>query len=196
MGVATRARLLGLVHLAVYPAPMATPSQSSADLIKFLRTLRATKQYTDEPIDRQAIEDILEVGRWAGSGANRQPTEVIVIQDREVKRKFAEWGARPAGDAGVVFLLVSASDGSAFDEGRMAERLLLGAAAHGLGSTVATLKNGGPDQAKKLLGIPEERRARTIVAVGHAVPNAAGRVGPGMRGGRKPMAEFAHRERF
>src|SRR5262249_19663235 len=60
---------------------------------KSRRRRRAGKESTAEPVAREAIEDILEVGRWSGSGGNRQPTEVIVVRDPEVKRKFGEWGA-------------------------------------------------------------------------------------------------------
>jgi len=77
----------------------------------------------------------------------------------------------------------------------MAERLCLGAAANGLGSSVATLKNEGPDEVKKALGIPAEHRARTIVSIGHpdrSAPKAPAR----SPGGRKPMAEFAHFDKF
>jgi nitroreductase len=175
---------------------MTTASLSTNELLKFLRRLRAVKEYTADPIDSNVIEDILEVGRWSGSGGNRQPTEVVVIRDAGVKRKFGEWDARPAAGAGAVFLLVSTSEQSAFDEGRMAERLLLAAAAHGLGSTVATLKNEGPDEAKKLLGIPEDRRARTVVAVGYPVPGPRPTLAPNMQGGRKPLDQYAHWDRF
>src|SRR5436309_7046357 len=137
------------------------------ELVAFLRRLRAVKEYTDEPVDQSAIEAILEVGRWAGSGGNRQPTDVVVVRDPDVKRQMGEWGARPAATASVVFLLAVVNEASLLDEGRVAERLCLGAAACGLGSTVATLKNEGPEAAKQLLGIPAERRARTLVAVGH-----------------------------
>jgi nitroreductase len=169
---------------------------TTEERLRFLRGLRAIKEYTDAPIDAQVIDDILEVGRWSGSGANRQPTEVVVVRDPEVKRKMGEWGARPAATAGVVLLLVSPTDTAAFDEGRMAERLLLAAAAHGLGSTVATLKNEGPDEVKKVLGIPEDRRARTVVAIGHTDTAARRALPKNPQGGRKPMAQYAHQDRF
>ena len=168
-------------------------SEPAEDRIKFLRRLRAIKEYSSEPVPEPVIQDILEVGRWAGSGANRQPTEVVVVRDADVRRKFGEWGARPAAAAPLVLLLVTNTEASAFDEGRMAERLLLAAAAHGLGSTVATLKNEGPDDAKKLLGIPEGKRARTVVAIGK--PDAAAPRGS-TPGGRKPLSEYAHWERY
>src|SRR5712692_7094896 len=101
---------------------MTTTTPSTDELLRFMRRLRAVKEYTDTPIDAQVIDDILEVGRWAGSGANRQPTEVVVVRDPDVKHKMGEWGARPAATADVVLLLVSQNDTAAFDEGRMAER--------------------------------------------------------------------------
>jgi nitroreductase len=165
----------------------------------FLCRLRAVKDYTPEPVDEQALESILEVGRWTGTGSNRQGTEVVVVRDEAVKKQFGEWGAAPAATAAVVLLLVAKDDGSALDEGRLAERLCLGAAAVGLGSTVATLKNEGPEAVKALLGIPAQHRARTVIAIGHtdAAARKARLAGPQRSPtGRKPLSEFAHVDRF
>src|SRR5919199_3255799 len=167
------------------------------DMLRVMRRLRAIKEFTPEPIDQQTIEQLLEVGRWTGTGGNRQPTDVVVIRDADVRRKFGEWGAKPAAAAPLVFLLVTAQDQFAFDEGRMAERLCLAAAACNLGATVATLKEEGPDRAKQLLGIPADRRARTLVAIGHKSPGAGLTPTAGTaHGGRKPLSEFAHWDRF
>ncbi len=170
-------------------------SETSDERIKFLRRLRAVKAFTPEELAPEAIEDILEVGRWTGSGSNRQPWEVIVVRDQEAKRKMGEWGANPAPTAAVVFLLVSTNDGAAFDEGRLAERLNLAAAAHGLGATVATLKGEGIDAAKQFFGIPEDRRSRTVVAVGHTDTEVR-RARSANPQPRKPMDQFAHWDHF
>ena len=158
--------------------------------------MRAVREYTPEPVSDEAVQQILEVGRWTSTGANRQPSEVIVVRDPDVRKKFAEWGARPAGDAPVVLLITTTSDQAAFDEGRLAERLALAARACGLGSVIATLKNQGPEQAKQLLGIPADRRARTIVAIGHTDVEARRALPKQGAQARKPMAEFAHSERY
>jgi nitroreductase len=169
----------------------------SEDMLRVMRRMRAIKEYAPEPIDDQTIQQILEVGRWTGSGGNRQPTEVVVIRDADVRRKFGEWGAKPAAAAPLVLLLVTAQDQFAFDEGRMAERLCLAAAACNLGATVATLKEEGPDRAKALLGIPSDHRARTVVAIGHKPADASfAPTAMTSKAGRKPISEFAHWERF
>jgi nitroreductase len=174
-------------------------SVTADDLQSFLCRLRAVKDYTGEPVSQASLEAILEVGRWTGTGSNRQPTEVVVIRDPTLQKQMGEWGAAPAATAAAVLLLVVANDGSALDEGRMAERLCLGAAAVGLGSTVATLKNDGPEAVKQQLGIPAEHRARTLVAIGHTDAEArkARLAGPQRSPiGRKPLSEFAHWDRY
>ena len=170
-------------------------SETSDERIKFLRRLRSVKAFTPEAVPPDAIEDILEVGRWSGSSGNRQPWEVIVVRDPEAKRKMGEWGANPAPTAAVVLLLVSNSDGAAFDEGRLAERLNLAAAAHGLGSTVATLKGDGIAAAREFFGIPAERRSHTVVAIGRTDMEVR-RARPTNPQARKPMDQFAHWDRF
>ncbi|HET7770112.1 MAG TPA: nitroreductase family protein, partial [Chloroflexota bacterium] len=125
-----------------------------ADFLTLMRNLRAVREYTPEPVDEQTINQLLEVARWTGTGSNKQPTDVIVVRDPEVKRKMGEWGARPAANAAVVFLLATLDEAGAMDEGRYAERIMLAAKALGLGTCLATLKNEGPEEIKKLLGIP------------------------------------------
>jgi nitroreductase len=164
--------------------------------LAFLRGLRAVREFTPEPVDDAALNEILEVGRWTSTGGNRQPTEVVVVRDRNVLNKFAEWGAKPGGASALSLLLVSSSPQAVLDEGRMAERLALAARACGLGSVIATLKNEGPDEAKKLLGIPEDRRAVVIVAIGHTDREARKGLPKQGAAARKPMAEFAHFDRF
>jgi nitroreductase len=170
-------------------------TQTKDDLLSFMRHLRAVREYTSEAVPTDVIEEILEVGRWASTGGNRQPHEVVVVRDQATKEKFAGWGAKPAGPAALALLIVTATEASTFDEGRVAERLALAAKACGLGSCIATLKENGPDEAKRLRGIPADRRARTLVTIGHtdvearmALPRAAQ--------ARKPMTEFAHWDKY
>ncbi|HEV2122004.1 MAG TPA: nitroreductase family protein [Chloroflexota bacterium] len=169
---------------------------AAPDLLKLMRNLRAVREYTAEPVSDQTLKDILEVGRWTGTGGNRQPTDIVVVRDPEVKQKMGEWGAKPAANAAVVLLLATNEDAGAMDEGRYAERLMLAAKACGLGSCLATLKNEGPEEVKKLLGIPDDRRARAVVTIGHIDREARKAMPKNPRGGRKPMSEFVHWDRY
>jgi len=169
---------------------------ANEEALKFLRGLRAVREFTPEGVDDAALNDILEVGRWTSTAGNRQATDVLVVRDRAVLQKFAEWQARPAGASAVTLLLVSSSDQATFDEGRVAERLALAARACGLGSVIATLKNEGPAEARKLLGIPEDKRTVVVVAIGHTDREARKALPKKGAAARKPMSEFAHWDKF
>ena len=177
--------------------PNAAPAKNpSAGFLKLMRNLRAVREYTPEPVDEQTIHQILEVARWTGTGSNKQPTDVIVVRDPEVKKKMGDWGARPAANAAVVLLLATLDEAGSMDEGRYAERMMLAAKALGLGTCLATLKNEGPEEIKKLLGIPADRRARALVALGHTDTAARKALPKNPKGGRRPLEEFAHWDRF
>jgi len=86
--------------------------------------------------------------------------------------------------------------GEAYDEGRVTERLLTGAKLLGYGGGVAWF--GEPPlqaEAKRILGIPEDRHARQIVMIGRAASaNDPRPKGPPR--GRKPLSELVSYERW
>ncbi|HEY8693845.1 MAG TPA: nitroreductase family protein [Chloroflexota bacterium] len=171
-------------------------SANPNELLEFLRRLRQVREYTAEPVSDDVVNGILEVGRWSGSGSNKQPTELIVIRDAEIKRQIGDWGAKPVATCAVAFLIVSRNESPGVDEGRLAERLMLAAAANGLGAGIATLKEQGPEAVKPLLGIAADLHARVVVSVGHIDHETRGALPKRPGPPRKPMAEFAHWDRY
>jgi nitroreductase len=176
-------------------------NQQSNDQIRFLRGLRAVRDYTSEPIPDDVLSDVLEVGRWSGSASNVQGTEVVVVRDPTIKQRMSELGARPAAGAAAVLVVVTPGDAArrdleVFDNGRLVERLLLAAKAKGLGSNIATLKEDGPDVIKEALGVPRERRIWTVVTLGYP-DEAAHKARPkSPTAGRKPADAFVHWDRY
>jgi nitroreductase len=176
-------------------------NQSLNDKIRFLRGLRAVRDYTPEPIPDDVLRDILEVGRWSGSASNVQGTELVVVRDPEIKQRMSELGARPAAGAAVVLVVVTPGvadrhDLEVFDNGRLVERLLLAAKAHDIGSNIATLKEDGPEVIKQALGIPPERRIWTVVTMGYRDDTAHKARPKSPTAGRKPDADFVHWDRY
>jgi nitroreductase len=170
----------------------------SGQMTEFLRTLRQVRRFTDEPVPDDALHDVLQVARWTGSAVNRQPWEFVVVRDRATLRALAEAypNAGHVGEAAAAIVIVMAGkrSGEAYDEGRLAERILLAARARGLGAGIGWLGNDGTaEEAKRILGIPEERFVRTAVSLGYpaegAVPSKAGP-------GRRPLSELVHEERY
>ena len=171
-----------------------------------MRSLRAVRRFSDREIPEEALDSILEVGRWTGSAKNTQPWRVIVVSERETLAALSRLGQYAGHIAGAKCALVLVMDGAnnAFDCGRLAERLMVAAWARGVGSCIGSLF---PDEnvaaAKALLGIPEEKWVRHILSLGYPADETAHRIGstPGTRSalpgiGRKPKGEFVSRERY
>jgi nitroreductase len=174
-------------------------ARNAKDLIAFLRSLRAVRSFRPDPVPQEVVDDILEVARWSGSASNRQPWELVVIRDKETLGALAsvEGYARHLADASLGIVLVMAGERptqETYDEGRLAERIMLGALAHGVGSSVGWIVGGGRDAARDLLGIPESRTVRTAISLGYPRERARRATTSGQA--RKPLSEIVHEERY
>ena len=172
------------------------------DLVTFLKSLRTVRFFEREPVSQEALDDILEVARWSGSARNRQPWEFLVVRDRAMLERLAalEGYAQHLAGAAMGIVLVMAGEPAkfeqeTFDEGRLAERISLAAASHGLGAAVGRFAGEGRGAAKRILGIPTERLVRTALSLGHPAQNPShGR--SALPQGRKPLADFVHEEHY
>ena len=163
-------------------------------LTDFLRSLRALRDFQRKPIPDDVVQDILEVGRWSGSASNRQFGEIIVVRKRETLQALGGLGGYVGHlrNATLAMLLVMPGEwpeGEAFDEGRLAERIMLAAWAHGVGSSIGWFLPDGREAAKRLLGVPSTPVLRTAISLGYPAS-------PPRRGLRKPLTEFVHEERY
>lgn len=53
-------------------------------------TRMSVRKFRPDPIPDEAIDKILEVARWAMSGANSQPWEFIIVKDPGIKRELRD----------------------------------------------------------------------------------------------------------
>ncbi len=60
-------------------------------LLELVKTRRSIRAFTDRPVPDDVVEKVIEVARWAPSGANSQPWEFVVIRDQETKDQMAVW---------------------------------------------------------------------------------------------------------
>lgn len=170
------------------------------DRIAFLRGLRAVRSFSSDPVPRKVVNDVLEVARWSGSASNRQPWELVVIRERETLRALAEVEGYAGHLAGAALGIVPVMFGErpeqeTYDEGRLCERIMLAAFAHGVGASIGWFVGGGTTAAKEVLGIPPVRRVRTAISMGYPDEEAR-RTGAGRGQARKPLAEIVHEERY
>jgi nitroreductase len=181
-----------LVKLTQYPD----------DPINFLKSLRTVRVFSGEPVSQEALDDILEVARWSGSARNRQPWKFLVVRDRGTLERLAvlEGYAQHLAGAAVAIVLVMAGNPAkfeqeTFDEGRLAERISLAAASHGLGAAVGWFAGEGRGAVKRILRIPDERLVRTALSLGHPAQNPPhGR--STLLQGRKPLSDLVYEEHY
>ena len=58
------------------------------DVLDVIKQRASTRAYLDKPVDRATVESILDIARWAPSGTNAQPWQVVVVTG-ETKQKIS-----------------------------------------------------------------------------------------------------------
>jgi nitroreductase len=177
-----------------------TGERTARDRISFLRTLRAVRSFRRDPVPQEVVDDVLEVARWSGSASNKQPWEILIIRERDTLRSLASLGGYAGHLAGaplgiVLVMAGERAEQETYDEGRLAERIMLAAHAHGVGSCIGWFAGQGRDAAREVLRIPQEKMVRTAISLGYpAEETRRSRTGRGKA--RKPLGEIVHHERY
>jgi nitroreductase len=68
------------------------------ELYELMRCVPSTRYFTDQPVDRELLERVFENARFAPSGGNRQGWRVIVVTDRDTRRRLRELYQKPWDD--------------------------------------------------------------------------------------------------
>ena len=163
-------------------------------VLRALRRTRQVRRFTDGPVADADIQAILDVARWSGSSENTQPWLFVVIRDPAVRRRIGELAryARHVGKAPLALAIVMPGadpESEAYDEGRVAERILIAAGAMDLGAGIGWAERAEQEEVGALLGVTPPAFVRTIVSIGRPTDEARRpRRGPGT--GRRPLAEF------
>jgi nitroreductase len=161
------------------------------DVLEAIRTKRATRQFTSQPVPDDTIRRIVDAGRRSQSSKNDQPWTFVVVRDRETLKQLSECGRYAGHLAGAAFAVaLIATPGYDFDQGQAAAYLQLAAWDLGVGSCIASIHE--PERARAILGAPGELQFDTAISFGYpAQPPAAPRPG-----GRKPLDEVVRWERW
>lgn len=178
---------------------MSDPSAAIQPLLQ----ARQVREYTDDPVDPAQLDALADVARWSGSSQNSQPWRFVVIRETATLRAIAEAGLPQTRSLltarAAIAIAVAEQKGRgisrAYDEGRAAERILVGASMLGLGAGIAWLVADVRPKVGELLGLPEPWFVRTIVALGH--PTQRGRQPKSSPGeARLPREETVFEERW
>ena len=172
------------------------------EVLRAIETRRAIRAFEPRPIEPEHLERILNAGRRSGSSKNLQRWDFIVVRSRERLAELAGVGRKAghlAGAAAGIALVTpdpTAADAPLsvmFDLGQAAGNMMLVAWDLGIGSVPATVYDH--DLARRVLGYPGEHRCEYILSFGYpADPSDLSRAN--RPGGRRPLAEMVHAERW
>jgi FMN reductase [NAD(P)H] len=65
------------------------------EFAEVLRHRKMVRSYTDEPVDREAVERIVERGRKAPSGGFSQGVRMVVVTEEPTRKRIAELAREP-----------------------------------------------------------------------------------------------------
>jgi len=164
-----------------------------------IRTRRAVRRFTDQPLPETAVLDILNAGRRSQSSKNNQAWQFIAIRERGVLEALSQcgtWAGHLAGAAlGVAILTPDPVEKFQvmFDAGQAAAYMQLAAWELGIGSCPASIYEG--EKARAILGFPAEWHLRMALSFGY--PAQTGDLAaPPRKGGRKPLDEVVHWDKW
>ena len=159
-----------------------------------IRNRYSCKKYSEQPVEPEKLNAVLEAGRLAPTAKNLQEQHVYVLQSPEALAKVdaitpCRYGAplvlAVAYDSKNVFTYPGGKrDSGAEDASIIATHMILAAADEGLDSCWINFFD--PDKAKELLGLPENEEVLMFMDLGYAAEGA----GPlANHGNRKPLSE-------
>jgi nitroreductase len=164
-----------------------------------IRLKRAVRQFKAEPLPEVDILAILKAGRRAQSSKNTQPWHFIAITNKDILKALSEcgqWAGHLAGAAlGVAIVHPNPGEKfqTMFDIGQAAAYMQLAAWELGIGSCLASIYES--DQARQVLGFPEELHLRIAMSFGY--PQESDAISrPPKSGGRHPLAELVHWDKW
>lgn len=179
-----------------------------SDCLATIRERRSVRQYDDQPVSDERVNQLLEAVRWAPSWANTQCWEIVVV--REPERKQALQSTVPSGNPGgsavgsapVVLALCGQlkragyyhgasttiyGDWLLFDLGIVSQNIALTAQALGLGTVVIGMLDH--QDANRILHLPEGYTCVALMPLGYPA-----KIGPAPR--RREIEDFTHHEVF
>ena len=179
------------------------------ETLEAIKTRRSIRKFSDQPVEPEKLQAVLEAVRQAPSWSNLQCWHLVVVENQESRDKiselsfvesfFATYGYKtnPAqkalAQAPVVIIACAdpVKSGNLHDQqyyladmGIASENLMLAAHDQGLGTVFVGVYH--EEQIKALLGIPDNIKIVGLFPLGYPAGEAKG--GPS----RKQLSDFVH----
>jgi len=105
------------------PCPMINRFEvtSNNNIIDILQNRRSIRRFTEQSIEHDKLEQLIEAANWAPTSCNRQPLKYLFVKDPELKKQLSatiSGGKLFAHNAAVILLVLADKRGYRFGEER------------------------------------------------------------------------------
>ena len=183
-GAVLAALLVWWFFAGLRPAP-GTAGADGKGALDVIMTRTSVRAYQDRPVGADTVGLLLRAAMAAPSAVNRQPWAFVVVDDRELLRKFSEAlpFAKMAAEAPLAVVVcgdLSRNPGASgewwvMDASAASENLLLAAHAMGLGAVWTGVYPRGERvrAVREILGLPGHVVPLNLIPVGYPADNPA-----------------------
>jgi len=160
------------------------------DALEAIKKRRSVRKFTGASIPREDLEKIVDAGRLAASGSNRQPWDFIVVTDREMIDRLLVVGIWMKKAGAIIAVVLDPYSRWWVEDGSAAiENMLIASTALGYGSCwVEGDALPFEEKFKPLLGVPKGKRLLALIPIG--VPESWPTIE------KRPLESILHWEKY
>jgi len=146
-----------------------------------MKTWRAVRAFTDEPVSRDDLRHLIRAARWAPSAGNRRIHKFVVVDERDIIEKIRDVAPGMLGHPAAIIVICTDKEKAVaegvklaldtttwIDVGAAAQNIML--AAHELGLGACPLTSFSRAGVRALLRLFGRLEPEYIVQLGHRAP--------------------------
>jgi nitroreductase len=144
------------------------------DAINAILERRSVRKFSDQPVSKEMLESLVECGRVAPTGHNKQGRSFLVLTERSTideVGKIGTWSKFVIGKAPALILVFCDTQECAtpVEDGSAAtENILIAATAHGVGSCwMAGYGMPFAEEIEALVGASKSQKLISVIALGY-----------------------------
>jgi nitroreductase len=146
------------------------------DILEGIYTRRSVRKYTEQPVNREDLLDIIRAGTWAPSGLNNQPWRFVIIKEHKIRLTLAEMTKyHKIIESAPVCIAVFIDRNAMYHDikdyqamGACLQNMLLAAHELGLGAVwLGEILKNGP-KVIELLDLSSNLELMAVIALGHS----------------------------
>lgn len=143
----------------------------SSEALKVLRERRSVRRFLDKPVAKEMLEKIMDIARHAPTAHNKQPWEIVIIEDSETRKAIAketDYGSFIADAPACIAVFCEESTFYVEDGSAIVTYILLAAEALGFGTCwVAGDKKFYAPKISRLLEAPQKMKLHALIPIGY-----------------------------